>query len=367
MKICFIADANSIHTHRWLQPLINQGHEITLISPQTVKSAIADNIKVIDLTKFTNLPKLRWITWGTWIKKYLREHKPNVLHAHYLPGAGWLGYLANYHPFILTSWGSDLLIEPNISIVRRFLFFQATSKCDILTVPSKVMYKRATELGIRYEKIRLIPWGVERDIFKPSPNDRVITRRELGISPKSKILLSPRGISQIYNIGIILEAFRELLSENQNLILILLKYNVDEDYLSELTDKIEQYQIDKFVRWIPAQKSHESMARLYRLADVTISIPSSEGYGLSVYEAISCGCATVITDLPVFEDELEDTTHTLKVPVGDPYATYNAIQNLLKNSQLKNSIQENSQTLINIEGIGTRFKLISQLYMDFVN
>ena len=34
MKICYLADAGSIHTQRWIKYFADNGHEVYLISPR---------------------------------------------------------------------------------------------------------------------------------------------------------------------------------------------------------------------------------------------------------------------------------------------------------------------------------------------
>jgi glycosyltransferase involved in cell wall biosynthesis len=215
--------------------------------------------------------------------------------------------------------------------------------------------------------LRLIPWGVESDIFKPIPYDSNLTREEFGISPKSKIILCPRGISKVYNIDIVLEAFRQLIHINRDLILILLHYNVDKDYLLELEGIIHRYHIDNNILWLPTQDSHKSMARLYRLADIMISIPSSEGYGFSVYEAIACDCPTIISDLQLFDGKLEHKINTIKVPIRDIHSTREALNILLNNPKLRNQIRSKARELINEESVKRRINLTQQLYEDVIH
>ena len=204
MKLCFIADANSIHTYRWLNPFIERGHQIYLLSYKPVKQSWTGLEELIDLTQLTNVKKARFAYWGWWIRRYVRQIKPDILHAHQITGAGWLGAMANYHPFVVSAWGSDILIEPHKSAFRRLLLKSVLNRCDQLTLPSQLMYNAAQNVGVPDKKLNLIPWGVETDIFKPVPDDRLATRRRFGIDSDAKIILSPRGISNLYNIDVLI-------------------------------------------------------------------------------------------------------------------------------------------------------------------
>ncbi|MGC9523780.1 MAG: glycosyltransferase, partial [Anaerolineae bacterium] len=99
----------------------------------------------------------------------------------------------------------------------------------------------------------------------------------------------------------------------------------------------------------------------------TISVPTSEGYGASVYEALACGCPTVISDLPIFREDLEDCLHVLKVPVGCPGAVAEAIQTLHSQPDLYTSLV--SKGLKYAQGLGeaNRISQSKRLYEELLN
>ncbi len=369
MNICFIADANSIHTSRWIAPLVDRGYTITLISYTPIKSDLRDRFRAIDLTKITNIPRLRFLVWGLWLRYFLKHLKPDILHAHQIQAAGWVGTISNYHPFIVSSWGSDLLVEPHRSQFRRQLVRIVLNRCDRLVVASPALSDAAISLEFPNNKLRMIPWGVETDLFRPIPQDRDETRRNIGIDPENFVIFSPRNISPIYQIHRIIEAFEQVRQRCPRSRLLLLKSNYDPTYLAEIEAYTMNQEIIQDVIWLTPERSigMESMAKLYRAADVTVSIPTSEGYGFSVYEAIACGCPTIISNTPAFDNVLEDGIHTIKVPVADTLALNSAISRMYSSSILRKSISENALTLVDNMGIITRVAETVNLYNEFMS
>ena len=368
-SICFLADANSIHTHRWISPLVERGYGITLVSYTPVKRDLSFSYPVIDLPKMVNWPRLRFLVWGLWLRAYLRRLKPDILHAHQLQAAGWLGVLAGYHPFIVSSWGSDLLVEPQRSKFRRRLVKTVLDRSDRLVYTSPPQLDAARSLGYPLEKMRLIPWGVETRVFCPFPQDKADTRHRLGIDLDAPLVFSPRGIAPIYQIHRIIQAFEQVRNDCPEARLLLLNSSYQPAYLAELEGFIREHNLQSSVIWFTQERTFEMepMALLYRAADVTVSFPTSEGYGLTVYEAIACGCPTVISNIHTFDGVLQDQVHTLKVPVDDTQALASDMTRLLASPALRESISKKALTLVDDLSVETRITKTIELYNEFAS
>jgi glycosyltransferase involved in cell wall biosynthesis len=104
------------------------------------------------------------------------------------------------------------------------------------------------------------------------------------------------------------------------------------------------------------------MADTYHMADIVLSVPSSEGYGATVYEALASGIPTIITDLPVFKSELQHEKHTLKVQVNEPDQISKAILRLLNDKNLRTSLVENGLETSRMRSATIRKKNVEGLY-----
>ncbi len=155
MKICFITNASSPHARRWIKPVIEMGHQVYIVSYLPDPLVIPGTFEMIDLSRYGNIPKIRFAQWGFWLRQYLKRIRPDILHAHQIPGGGWLASISGFQPTIISGWGSDILIEPNLSKFRRYLVNYVFRHCQALTVPSKLMYDAALQLG--YPEISFIP------------------------------------------------------------------------------------------------------------------------------------------------------------------------------------------------------------------
>lgn len=333
MKICFIANADSIHTFRWLKPLASGDIKLTLFSDRPTER-IYPNTELIDLSSISNLRVLRFLIWATKIRSWIKENHPDILHVHQAVGPGWLGWLSGFHPFIVSAWGSDLLLEPDKSVLRNLLLRRVLQTCDRLIVPNDFLFQQALSLNVAPSKVVLIPWDLDTKIFFPDLDGKKAARTNLGLPEEGTLILAPRSISALYNIDTIIQAYHMILEKITNLRLVLIKNNIDTIYYQVILEQISNLHMSEQVIWLPKQQNPQDMANVYRAADVCISIPQSESYGVSVYEAMACGCPTVITDLPAFRN-LVHRNHTLKVPPRDAVATSVALLDILEDPNLK--------------------------------
>ncbi len=365
MRLCYIANANSIHTRRWVAPFVQRGDEVHVLSYMRVTRPWPE-VALVDLTQLPGPPRGKRYYWAYWLRNYLHRTRPDILHAHQVTIAGWLGALTGYHPFVISAWGSDLLLEPKRSRWRRWKTRFALNHCDALTAPSPFLVEAALRLDAPRERVHLIPWGVETDVFTPIPDDRLATRRRFGIAPEAKVIFSPRGLKPVYNHDILIQAAAQIASDSSSVHLCFLDFNVDPDYKDALHQQLSDAGLTSYVHWLPPQPDMAAMARLYRMADAVASIPSSEGYGFSVYEALACGVPTLITDLPIFQHVLTNGRHVLKTPVRDVATTAQALQRLLADTALRARLRRNGLALVQNLSVARRIHLTKALYSNLL-
>ena len=74
MKFCYISDADSIHTQRWVKWVANEGHEVHLISD---KPAEIENVK-IHLVKERG-SRMNFLIRAKEVKRLVKELKPDIV------------------------------------------------------------------------------------------------------------------------------------------------------------------------------------------------------------------------------------------------------------------------------------------------
>ncbi len=329
LRLCIIANPNSIHTRRWVSYFVQHGHDVHLIGDKPLVAAPPENVTFYDLTQQTNARKLRYVVWAQAVRRLARQIQPDVLHAHQVASAGWLGAAAGYHPFLVTSWGSDLLVGARRSTAQRQLARWVLGRADYVTCVSNQLVAAARALGVTAEQVELTPWGVDTALFHPGE----------ALNPRPPVVLSIRGIKPIYNPLVIAHAIPVVLARRPDVRFIIWTYSVDAELLAAFQGIVSRSSAAGAVEYVADLRNDHAIADLYRRAAVAVSVPSSDGTPQSVLEAMGCGVAPVVSDLPSLQDWVQHERTGLVVPVGDANALAAAILRLLDDDTLRASIR----------------------------
>lgn len=112
----------------------------------------------------------------------------------------------------------------------------------------------------------------------------------------------------------------------------------------------------------PDQTLHN---QIYNEAAIYVAPSISEGWGLTVGEAMMCGCAVVCTDADGFKEMIEDEKNGLMCPTEDSDALYRNMKKLLSDSQLRIELGKNGYKSIKKFNWESSFeKLISLIKND---
>lgn len=80
---------------------------------------------------------------------------------------------------------------------------------------------------------------------------------------------------------------------------------------------------------------HDTFVRIYNEAAIYVGSSNQEGWGLTIGEAMMCGCAVVCTDNKGYLEMAQDGVNALVSPVGDAEALAKNIIKLIKDNQLR--------------------------------
>ena len=288
MKICYLADINSAHTHKWLNYFVHKGYDIHVISlgegeyeGVTVHSLdVQDNVmkKTSDKNKLEYLKKIKRV------RSLIKEINPDILHAHYASSYGLLGAIANYQPYIISVWGSDIYDFPIKSPIHKLIIKYNLKKADYILSTSNVM-KIETQKYTN-KNIQVTPFGV--DINKFIPNK--IEKEEIVIG-------TIKTLEEKYGVKYLIKAFKEVKDRNKdlNLKLRIGGRGSQEDYLKEL---VKELSIDKDVNFLGFVKPKD-VIKEFQNFDLAVfpSTLDSESFGVAAVEAEACGTPVIVTDV----------------------------------------------------------------------
>ena len=282
-KICFLADADSIHTKKWVDYFSSLNNEIYLISMRNTNYKYKENVKLIEIKPpFTN--KLSYFFIIMQIKKLINEIKPDILHSHYATSYGLYGRMSGYHPFIVSVWGSDVYEFPKSNAINDKLLKFILKGTDALCSTSAEMAKETRKYYDKNE-ITITPFGVDIERFNvrvPVLQNEYIT---IGIM---------KNLNKIYGIEYLIKAFASLLEEtNKDIRLMIVGDGVERKNLEMLCEDLH---IESKV--IFTGNIENNLVPDYINKMDIVCLPSlSESFGVAAVEACACGRPVVSTDV----------------------------------------------------------------------
>jgi glycosyltransferase involved in cell wall biosynthesis len=352
LRLCYIANPYSIHTHRWLRHFLAGGHEVHLIpaSPEkgeAAPGAIPPGVVYHDVMARSNVRKLRYLVWGWLARRTIHRIRPDLVHAHQVAGPGWLAAAAGYRPLLVTAWGSDLLLGPERSQLQRHLARWVLKHADYVTCVSHGLARAAHALGADPARTEVVPWGVNTGIFYPAPAaPSAGEARQRWHFDRTPVVLSLRPIRPVYNPLEVARAIPLVLERVPTALFVVRSYHPDPAVLESFQAFVEEGGFGPAVRYVGELAGDEDIAGLYRAADVAVSVPSSDGTPQSVLEALACGLVPVLSDIPALRDWVEHEREALFVPPGDTAALAAAIVRLLTEGDLRTRLGRNAVQLI---------------------
>ncbi|HEX8516810.1 MAG TPA: glycosyltransferase family 4 protein [Bacteroidia bacterium] len=304
MKICYFADAESIHVIRWCKHFASLGHEVHLIS---FKNAQIENVT----THFISTGDIA-VSGGNWkvllqfreVKTLLKNINPDIFHAHYATSYGITGALCGFHPYIITALGSDVLISPKRSLIYRLLLKYAFSKADWITSMADHMRNAIIEMGVSPSKTDTVPFGIDPKIF----ND---TSRAV---PEGKfVITSTRNFEPVYNIPHLINAVAMIKDQIPGLQLNMIGAGSQRKEVEALVKEKGLEDLVTFFGKVPQPE----IAKTLNASHLFISVSLSDGNNISLNEAMACGAVCIATDIPANTQWIEDGKNGFLVKIDD--------------------------------------------------
>ena len=263
-------------------------------------------------------------------KRMIKNINPDIIHAHQIMDTTLLGAVSGFHPFVVTPWGSDILILSQESRISRWIVKYVVQRADLITTDGEHMKKPLVELGADPQKINIIYFGVNTGKFNPEQRDERL-REELGIL-NSPAIISLRRFEPIYDIESLIIAVPLVLREIPEAKFLLVEKGSKEAELKKLAKSLGISNSVRFVGWVPGDK----LPRYLASTDIYVSTSLSDaGLAASTGEAMACGLPVIITDFGDNRKWVEDGVNGFTIPPKAPEVLAARIIYLLKNKETR--------------------------------
>jgi len=174
----------------------------------------------------------------------------------------------------------------------------------MIVTPSNWCKKKAEEFGFRSDRVKVIPHGVEQNLFFPiSEEERLMARQRLGFQEDDFVFLNLGGMMANKGVDLVLSAFAVVLKKYPNAKLLLKDmrqlYRYSTDHLFALVNRkhpgLLNEEVKSAIRVVSVNLPLNMMRAVYGAADVYVSPYRAEGFNLPVLEATACGLPTIVT------------------------------------------------------------------------
>jgi glycosyltransferase involved in cell wall biosynthesis len=333
----------SPHTTRWANGLVDRGHDVTVISGDESPLSSEPYRQDVVHEVLGTIPRLSrpWMEVGARLsaRSLGRRLNPDIVHGMYLLWHGWTAHDLAVQPLVLSALGSDVLqldersdLYGRARLVQRYCLHRTRAAISA----ASIVLCDSGDLARRLEAhVPGVPTGIVRFGAEP-PKERASARSawesRLALSPDAFVVLSSRIFQRLYNINVIVEAFAKLRERVPHAVLVIkeLEERTDPEYKRECLDRVGHFGMREAVRLV-GTLPRDDLLLLTAAADAYVSVPDEDGTATSVLEAMAAGVPVVASVVEGIDTTLlrpKDTA--LLVPVGDPSAVADALEELVR-------------------------------------
>jgi glycosyltransferase involved in cell wall biosynthesis len=264
-----------------------------------------------------------------------RKYKVKLIHAHWVIPQGLLAILSrklrlvpNNVRILCTSHGGDLfsLQSGLLQSLKRFTFRNS----DHATVVSTAMRDRLVAMGCKTDNVSIQSMGVDLTKQFVPDKDAIKTRDIIYVGR----LVEKKGVRTL------IEAIKLLNKDHSAVKATIVGDGPEMAALGQQCRELGVENQVEFAGSIP----NERVPEFYQSAKIAV-VPSiiatdgdQEGLGLVAVEALGCGCATIVSDLPALSDVVTDRENGLVFTAGDAVTLQQRISSVLTDESLYNRL-----------------------------
>jgi glycosyltransferase involved in cell wall biosynthesis len=384
LRIAVLGDFDGPHTRSWVRTFVQRGHEVHAISYYdgvgTALLAQSGGVVVHALqssrdtnysaepaihggwTEEARISPLRrglnaaYSTLPTSLQRYIQawryrraglqrlldELRPDVFHAHYAVEHGFYG-VVGYHPYVVSAWGSDLLVESYRGLNRR-IARTALHAADLVTGNDASLVKRAIELGVPAERTAVVHLGIER-LFLDA-GEHSVNLRAIDTEPAQ--VISTRALEPLYNPMVLPAAHLRVRAEVSRPVRVAVAG--DGSLRGALDDLARQGVLGGDLELL-GHLNQAALAEQLARSQVYVSVPSSDSLALSNLEAMAAGSFPIVSDLPSVGGWIEDGVNGFLVPPRNPRSLSDAIIRALRDPELRRNAALHNRRLVEARGL----------------
>jgi glycosyltransferase involved in cell wall biosynthesis len=219
----------------------------------------------------------------------------------------------------------------------RLLYEQSV---DIVIAISQSVEAALLAGGVPSARIRRIPSGIETTRYLPNEHVRRQIRATLGIEPHEHIVLTVGALTERKGHGLLFSAAYMLQEQGIRLRYVICGEGSLRASLESQVRTLGLQDVVHFMGFTP------DIPRYLAAADILVHVPSWEGLGVAVIEALAAGLPVIASRVGGIPDLIDDQVTGLLVPPQDAAALAVAIERLVHNPQWAKTLGTKGQAFV---------------------
>jgi glycosyltransferase involved in cell wall biosynthesis len=279
------------------------------------------------------------------VVRALHRCQPDIVHVHYAYSYyAWLTGLCGCQPLVITVEGGDVLFEEQgtPTPAGKWATVRLLRQADYITTQSNFLASAVNHLGDFRGKTERILWGVSLNEF--NRRDASVLRRDLGLRPGARVILSPKALQPFYRVHLVVEAMAIVRQRCPDALLVIGEYGADPAYRERLGKLVAELDLREHVDFAGVI-AHEDMPNYYSLAELSIAVPPSDGIPQALLESLACGTPQILSRLSRYEEIVQHEESTYFV-APNPEAIAVGIIRLLNDTPLRSRIAERGRSIV---------------------
>lgn len=327
------------HVYHISKELSKRGHNVTVIS---TKSPIHKELSEIEGFTIKRVPVILRIYNSHIPIEILRHFDPNqydLIHAHTpVPVMADLAALKNVTrkiPFVLT-YHNDIVKAGFIGKLVTLAYSNTAGKfllkhSDIIISTTKTYASNSKQLNGHSKKVRIIPNGVNIEIFNPKLDGRWV-KEKYGLTDDCRLILFVGRLDYYKGCDYLVRAFSRVVKRLPNARLMFVGEGPIKDELWKIANNLHTIEHISFAGYI-----RDELLPFYYAASTVFVLPSIspyEGFGIVQLEAMACAKPVVTTTIPGVSEIDSSEVATLHVPPKDEINLADSLIKLLEDGGL---------------------------------
>jgi N-acetyl-alpha-D-glucosaminyl L-malate synthase BshA len=324
-----------IATYNTAKYLAKNGHEvhvITSLDEGLPKESINEGFHIHRI-RFLKVRFLGIAIFWLQALLLLKRLKPDVVHGQDM-GMTIVGFLSKCilkKPYVTYGRGTDIYFS---KAFKKSISKLILKNADAAIALTEDMKKKMRETYDRH--IFVIPNGIELERFHKLPRNEM--RIKLGIKADEKIILFVGRLHPVKGVKHLIKAVNVVRQKHKAKLLLVGK-GPEQDRLKKLVEQLHLEDYVKFMGPIP----NEKIPWIYAAADILVLPSLSEGFPVTILEAMASGLPIIATRVGGLPEVIEEEYNGFLVEPENPKQIAEKISLLLQNDKLRENISKNNR------------------------